>query len=156
MNKICHFFMMAMIFVSITSCENYRDDNGSLGGYWQLQEWRTRSTSGAIDSLVTTNTNDTLRLYYAFHRNIFQVYNADNYSNIAYLSKFQRTNDSIFLGDIADYDGNLLVDTNTPQPNYNLFKSYGIPQDGKFKYSQNNNDNLILSSKNDILILRRY
>lgn len=155
MSKIYSILMLVTTFAAILSCENYRDNNGSLGGNWQLLEWRTRSTSGTIDSLVTDNNNDTLRLYWSIHRDVFQIRNAIT-PGAVYLFSYERTQDSIFLKEASEYYGKSLVDTSDPTHNYALFEQYGVPLDGRFQYRQNGDDNLILSSKNDILVFRRY
>ena len=156
---------LAIILISLTgllmlSCENFRDNNGDLGGEWQLLEWRTRSMTGNIDSLVANNIREDnslenqKKLYYSIHRDVFQIRDATNFNNLRYFCSFEKTADSLILKDVVDSDGKVFISAS--EHDYTKLKNYGIPHDGCLQYSLPDDNSLVLSDQDNIILLRRY
>lgn len=153
-------FLTLTIGILMLSCEDFRDNNGDLGGEWQLQEWRTRSTSGEIDSLVANNvTGDSTlknqrRLYYSIHRDVFQIRDAATFNNMRYFCSYEKTADSLILKDVVDSNGDLFI--SSAENDYDRLKTFGVPQDGRFQYQIVDHNRLLLRYKDNILSFRRY
>lgn len=163
MKKIHYIIVLLLASICCMSCENFRDNNGELGGMWQLTQWRTRSSSGQIDSLVANNIREdsTLenkhKLYYAIHRDVFQVSDAAEFYNTRYYCTFSLTgNNEIVLGNLVDFSGSLLVDGTNAQRNYSKYAEFGIPYDGRYHIDVLTAEDLRLSFKDNILVFRKY
>lgn len=162
MRKIHYIIIVLLASIGFASCEFKHENNGDLGGMWQLTQWHTRSSSGQIDSLVASNLKDdsrvpnTRKLYFSFYRNVFQVRDASTYFGMNYYSTFTRNNNEITLGNLIDYEGHLYVDETQTDHNYKEFSDFGIPENGKFHIDLLNGDNLQLSYNGNILSFRKY
>lgn len=156
MRRIHLLLYIILASISLLSCENFRDNNGDLGGAWQLVEWKTRSTSGQIDSIVANNIyNDTTvpnknKLYYCIHRNDLQIRLGDavNTWTLSYFCTISVTDKVIQLGQIVDdYDSTYT---------YSKVRDLGIPSNGRFDIQFLDKEKLTLGSDNDILKFRKY
>jgi membrane carboxypeptidase/penicillin-binding protein PbpC len=73
-----------------TGCENKRDDSGSLGGMWQLTEWR------AADGTIAYQKPDTT-LYYKVRQNLLMLQELPGETDSYFLTRYHRTPDSLVI-----------------------------------------------------------
>lgn len=157
-----HILLLGISTLLMLSCENFRDDNGDLGGSWQLTQWYTRSSSGEIDSLVATNlAGDTTvanprKLYYCIHRDVLQLRDAADFYNIRYFCTFRSTPDSLILGEVVDTSGKRIEDIINAEEAQRFLMTFGVPADRHFHIDQLTDSRLQLSTPDDLLIFRRY
>lgn len=151
----------------ITSCQNFRDDNGDLGGMWQLTRWMTRSSSGRIDSLVATNdtaaTHYPMTIYYSIHRQSMQLQDGvagnELYSssrNNSYICTFRHTPDSLILVNVYNRKQEIMTDGNAPDRDYSKYRDFGVPADGRFHIDLLTDKAMQLSTADDQLTFRKY
>ena len=166
--KYIYILLFALVSIGLASCENFRDNNGELGGMWQLTQWRTRSQSGEIDSLVANNLrNDSTvpnvrKIYYGIHRDVFQLRDAKdvNRPRDFFFCTFETGNDYIQLGTVVTESGRDFYDFNNNTlgklQELEQLNSFGVPANGRFQIDILTSNTLQLSTDNDILIFRKY
>ena len=147
-------FLLFIVFAAFASCAKM-DDNGDLGGQWQLTEWRDKAT-GAIKA-----TNET-GIYYAFQLELMQMRRIDK--GYYYLARFYNRGDSLLLGDIYSW-GKELAETEGGVGNgttekkaepAELTDDFGVSPDGKFAIETLNSSTLVLSNEQVRLKFRKY
>ena len=121
------------------SCENMRDDNGDLGGTWQLLEWR--------DSQGQLLASKEDLIFYSIRKELLRVriHDGSDY----YHTYFQHTKDSLVLY----YPVSYMKDSVVP---LSELQRYGVPADGRFHIDLLNNKHLMLSSDEGKLSFRKY
>ena len=162
-------FFIAIISIGLMSCENFRDTNGELGGMWQLQQWRTLSLSGEIDSLVANNLrNDSTlqnkrKIYYGIHRDVFQLRDAKDVDHPRdfFFSTFEVKEGYIQLGTVVTESGKDYYDfstthTTAKDQELNELNSFGVPANGRFHIDRLDGNCLQLSTPCDVLLFRKY
>lgn len=161
--KNTHYYILVLLAcIGCFSCENFRDNNGDLGGMWQLTQWRTRSSSGQIDSLVANNDRDDVtlenkrKLFYCIHRDVFQVKDASTYFGTSYYCTFSHTGQELTLGNLIGFDGKCYVDGEDANRTYEQFADFGIPADGHFHIDNLTDEQLTMSFTDNILLFRKY
>lgn len=162
MKKILPFIFTILVVMLSTSCEDFRDHNGDLGGQWQLTQWRTRSSSGQIDSLVATNIVDDpavanhYNLYYSIHSDVLLIQEVStSFFNINYFFSITLTDKAIKLGNIVDKEGNV-PDEMKNSEDFAPLADFGVPADGCYTIDKLSKDYLQLSFKDNILCFRKY
>ncbi|MCI6823646.1 MAG: lipocalin-like domain-containing protein [Bacteroidales bacterium] len=147
-------FLLLFVFAAFASCAKM-DDNGDLGGQWQLTEWRDKAT-GEIKA-----TNET-GIYYAFQLDLMQFRRIDK--GYYYLARFYNRGDSLLLGDIYSW-GKELAETEEGVGNGTMEKKaapaeltedFGVSPDGKFAIETLNSSTLVLSNGQALLKFRKY
>jgi len=141
------FFSILLTFI-FSSCEDFHDDNGDLGGMWQMTQWYTRSTGGQIDSLVTTNEEG---LYFSFHQRLVQLskFKPENTNDRSLMfGHFKHTSDSLFIYDV--------VKSNSEPALPEELAWFGIEQGGGFHIDTFTADKMVLSNKVNMLVFRKY
>lgn len=133
--------LILLLLLTLFSCENKRDNNGDLGGNWQLLEWRDAQNQVVKDK--------TSRIFYAIHKNLFQFKDAAYYTNGYYLSYFKHTPDSLIFYHIVNYPTDTLA---TPE----ALAPYGVPESGRLHIDRLDADNMVLSEKDRVLVFRKY
>lgn len=134
------FLVSIAIIVSgilVFSCENKRDDNGDLGGMWQLTLW----TDANGDTIATKG-----EIFYYFQLDLMKV-SRERYNT--YLARFSHQGDSLFVGAAyaQPYDELVSRDRLTP---------FGVPADGRMHVDGLNNSHMQLSSALGTLRFRKY
>lgn len=137
------------------SCEDFHENNGPLGGMWQLTQWCTRShATGQIDSLVANNLyNDPTvpnkrKLYYCIHREDIQFQDATRDARYYFFASFRHTPDSLIIGTVVNKKDSLC--------HYSDLREFGVPASGRFHIDVLNSEKLVLSTPQDVLIFRKY
>lgn len=166
--KRLYTFLIVLLGLCITSCEDFRDNNGELGGMWQLTQWRTLSQSGQIDSLVANNLREDgsvpnlRKIYYGIHRDVFQLRDAKdvNHPRDFFFCTFEVDKDYIQLGTVVTESGKDFYDfMHIPAGKVQEEKelnSFGVPANGRFHIDHLTGNTLQLSTDKDILLFRKY
>lgn len=146
--------IVAITYIMATSCENYRDDNGDLGGMWQLTEWR--QTDSQTGQEITKATNED-GYYYSFHQKIMQFVHsskADFQYDYRYHSLFRHTPDSIIIYNVTNYMEESLAQATLLTPV--VLSEFGVPNDGRFHIDVLDGNKMVLSYKDNTLYFRKY
>lgn len=130
---------MAGLMILLASCSK-SDNNGDLGGMWQLREWRD-STGQVIPSHRT--------LYYSIHRNILQI--TPSIGGRAPFAHISHVADRLILMDA--YDNAKKDSVAIP---FDSMAVFGVPPTGVFHIDCLNADRLQLSSSVGTLTFRKY
>ncbi len=131
---------MAMT-ATFMACDIRHDDNGDLGGMWQLTLW----TDAQGDS-VATNEN---AIYYHFQLQLMKVERLDNHGTGEYHLRFTHQPDSLIIREVYARPDDSRVEISK-------LKNYGIPQDGRFHIDALTDDRMQLSSPEGTLRFRKY
>jgi len=126
----------------LTACENKRDDNGDLGGMWQMVEWR--------DAQDRTVANKDDMIFYSVQLKLIELrdYN-DGTLGDYYLAYFRHTTDSLIIYHPVNYAKDSLVSLQD-------LSRYGVPADGRFHIDALTDDKMILSSTQGTMNFRKY
>ncbi|MCF0197652.1 MAG: lipocalin-like domain-containing protein [Bacteroidaceae bacterium] len=133
--------LLASALLLLASCSTRTDENGDLGGMWQLVARR------AADGTVMTNAPV---VYYRIQFSLMQLTPLHN--GVAPFSHFLHTPDSLILLDAFD---NTQKDS-VRIPFADLTDYYGVPANGRFRIDLLDADVLHLSSAAGTLRFRKY
>lgn len=150
MQRLAYIIILTLCATILCSCDNYRDDNGDLGGMWQLTMWQTRSTTNQIDSVVATNETG---IYYSINRRIIEFKymkeNINEYGDRVFGS-FRHTPDSLILFNFT------YTAPKDSVPSDKVLRKYGIPEDGAFRINTLSSKRMVLSNTDNVLTFRKY
>lgn len=121
------------------SCDKV-DDNGDLGGLWQLTEWKSLP-DGEIKATKKQG------IYYAVQLDLLKLNASGN--GTFYLTRFKHTRDSLIIGTIYKRPDENIVP-------YTELARFGVPDDGGFAIERLTSHTLILRSKEARLTFRKY
>ena len=144
-----HFFLYCIIslisLVIYTSCENKRD-NSTLGGMWQLVEWR------ATDGSIAYNKPDTT-IYYKVRNNLLVLQELPGEEGRYYLTYCRQTSDSLIIN-----PDKIVIDAELDKTCYHIdsLRRYGIPNNGRLHIDVLNSDAMVLSGEEGTLRFRKY
>lgn len=136
MKRTISFFLLLALL--LTACENKRDNNGDLGGMWQMTLWRNPQG----DTLATKHT----AIYYYFQLNVMKVQRKDH---PYFLMRFIHTEDSLLVGTTFAQPFDSIVGRDQ-------LLLYGVPTDGRFHIDALSNNLMQLSGKSGTLQFRKY
>lgn len=139
-----HKIVFLMLFLCcICSCENRRDINGDLDGMWQLVEWR--------DSQGNIIEDKNCRIFYSIQLKLIQFRDFDDpgVASSHVHAYFRHTPDSLVIFYPVNYG------SKEPIPLESL-KKYAVPSDGGFRIDALNKSHMLLSSKENKLVFRKY
>jgi hypothetical protein len=150
MNTIKHFSLYSIIatflLVLTASCENKRDDSGTLGGMWQLIEWRAADGSVAYDKPDTT-------LYYKVRNNLLMLQELPGESESYFMTYYRQTADSIIINTEKIFNN---AERDTVCHNVSDLRKYGVPANGRLHIDALTSDKMVLSSEEGTLRFRKY
>ena len=139
--------IVSILFLAIhTSCENKRDDSGTLGGMWQLVEWR------AVDGSIAYNKPDTT-LYYKVRSNLLMLQELPGESETYFLTYYQQTEGCLVIN--PDKIVNNAERDTVLHPIQDL-KKYGVPSTGRLQILELTSDKMVLSGEEGTLRFRKY
>lgn len=139
--------IISILFLVIhTSCENKRDDSGTLGGMWQLVEWR------AADGSIAYNKPDTT-LYYKVRSNLLMLQELPGESETYFLTYYQQTESCLVIN--PDKIVNNAERDTVLHPIQDL-KKYGVPSTGRLQILELTSDKMVLSGEEGTLRFRKY
>ena len=151
MKTIKHFSLYSLVslllLVLSASCESKRDDSGTLGGMWQLIEWRNTDGSVAYNKPDTT-------LYYKIRNNLLMLQELPGESESYFLTYYRQTADSIIIN--KPYKIVRDSERDTVLHSIEALSKYGIPADGRLHIDVLNSDKMVLSGEEGILRFRKY
>lgn len=140
--------ILALFLLALFSnCENKRDDSGTLGGMWQLVEWRNTDGSIVYDKPHTT-------IYYKIRSNLLMLQELPGESENYFLTYYHNTVDSIIINKPYKIVNNAELDT-VLHP-IEVLRKYGIPNNGRLHIDVLNSDKMVLSGEEGILRFRKY
>lgn len=144
MKKI-FFYLLTFLCLSgmLTGCENKRDDNGDLGGMWQMTRWTDK------EGTVVYTMQPDATIYYKVYNSLFMFQELPSGISHYFLSYFQTYGDSIRFEHLVNYPTDTLA-------GFHELARYGIPLDGKVRIKKLNSKNMILDSKAGTLYFRKY
>lgn len=150
MKTVKYFFLYGIITLLLlvfhTGCESKRDDSGTLGGMWQLVEWR------AVDGSVAYNKPDTT-LYYKVRNNLLMLQELPGESESYFLTYYQQAEGSIIIN--KDKIVNNAERDTVLHPIGDL-KKYGIPNTGRLHIDVLTSEKMVLSGEEGTLRFRKY
>ena len=150
MKTLKHFSLYSIVslllLVLSASCENKRDDSGTLGGMWQLVEWR------AVDGSVAYNKPDTT-LYYKVRNNLLMLQELPGESESYFLTYYLQAEGCIIIN--KDKIVNNAERDTVLHPIGDL-KKYGVPLNGRLHIDALTSDKMVLSGEEGTLRFRKY
>ena len=130
-----------------SSCENKRDDSGTLGGMWQLVEWRNSDGSLAYDKLGT-------KIYYKIRNNILMLQELPGETETYFLTYYHLDDDYLVINQPYTIVRDAELDT-IPHTIEALHK-YGIPSNGRLHIDVLESDKMVLTGEEGTLSFRKY
>ena len=130
-----------------SSCENKRDDSGTLGGMWQLVEWRNSDGSLAYDKPGT-------KIYYKIRNNILMLQELPGETETYFLTYYHLNDDYLVIKQPYTIVRDAELDT-IPHTIEALHK-YGIPSNGRLHIDVLESDKMVLTGDEGTLRFRKY
>lgn len=130
-----------------SSCENKRDDSGTLGGMWQLVEWRNSDGSLAYDKPGT-------KIYYKIRNNILMLQELPGETETYFLTYYHLDDDYLVIKQPYTIVRDAELDT-IPHTIEALHK-YGIPSNGRLHIDVLESDKMVLTGEEGTLRFRKY
>ena len=148
-----HFFLyciVSILFLAISSsCENKRDDSGTLGGMWQLLEWRALDGSPVYSKPDNSNAS----IYYKVRNNLLMLQFLPGEAEDFYLTYYQQAEGCIIIQADKIFKDSELDSVAHP---IEELKKYGIPNNGRLKIEELTSDKMVLSGAEGTLRFRKY
>lgn len=130
-----------------SSCENKRDDSGTLGGMWQLVEWRNSDGSLAYNKSGT-------KIYYKIRNNILMLQELPGETETYFLTYYHLDDDYLVINQPYTIVRDAELDT-IPHTIEALHK-YGIPSNGRLHIDVLESDKMVLTGEEGTLRFRKY
>lgn len=140
--KILYIILCALAFAGlagVSSCEKM-DDNGDLGGNWQLVSWERLSDG----SLVATNADS---IFYTIQGKLMKTQRMSQPD--FFLATFRTTTDSLVMLNIYASPYDSLVAPSA-------LSAYGVSPSGRFHFDHLSSSRLVLSTETSRLTFRKY
>ncbi len=128
-----------LCLVMMWSCDK-ADDNGALGGMWQLTEWKT-----VPDGNVVATKEDAI--FYSVQLDLIK-FSRNNDISTYHLARFSHKGDSLFVGKAYARP----LDKEVP---HTELAKYGVPASGGFAIELSSK-HMVLRSKEAVLKFRKY
>lgn len=130
-----------------SSCENKRDDSGTLGGMWQLVEWRNSDGSLAYDKPGT-------KIYYKIRNNILMLQELPGETETYFLTYYHLDDDYLVINQPYTIVRDAELDTITHT--IEALHKYGIPSNGRLHIDVLESDKMVLTGEEGTLRFRKY
>lgn len=146
-----HFFLYSIISLFLlalyTSCENKRDDSGTLGGMWQLVEWRNADGSLAYDK-------PDAHIYYKIRNNILMLQELPGEGETYFLTYYHQEEDNL----VINQPYTIVRDSELDTIPYTIdaLRKYGIPSSGRLHIDVLTSDKMVLTGEEGTLRFRKY
>lgn len=151
MKILKHFYTYCIVVILLlvlhTSCENKRDDSGSLGGMWQLVEWRNEDGSLAYDKPGT-------HIYYKVRNNLIQMQELPGEAEKYFITYYHLEGEELVISQPYTIVRDSELDT--IQYTIDALHKYGIPGSGRLHIDELKSDKMVLSGEEGILRFRKY
>lgn len=131
--------LLTTVAAGFSSCDKM-DDNGDLGGNWQLTSWE-RLSDGAI---LATNADS---IFYTFQGELMKTQRMSSLD--FFLATFRTTADSLVMLRIyaSPYDSVVAP---------SALAEYGVSPSGRFHFDHLSSSQMVLSTETDRLTFRKY
>lgn len=139
MKMLLKTMILSCYAVTLLSCDKV-DDNGDLGGMWQLTEWKA-----VPDGTVVATKEDAI--FYSVQLNLMK-FSRDNDLSNCHLARFSHKGDSLFVGKV--YARPLDKEVQVAD-----LAKYGVPASGRFAIELNSK-HMVLRSDEAVLKFRKY
>lgn len=133
-------FVLIIPFL-LFSCDK-QDDNGRLGGLWQMKEWKSLPSGQ-----VVAGKED--RIFYSVQLDLMKFQKIGDTEASYFLSRFSHRGDSLIIGTVYSRPNDSIVSVSMLAP-------YGVPKDGRFHIDHLSDHSLVLSSDSARLTFRKY
>lgn len=135
--------LTASLVVLSMSCSKM-EDNGDLGGHWQLTEWRDNTGSAVV-------LDNSSQLFYTIQLELiqFRFKAKERYGCLAY---FEHKGDSLIITKAFQQKAN----TDSLLQDMTSLKKYGVSADGRFKIDNLNSGNMTLRNELGTLNFIKY
>lgn len=132
--------ILCLALVATLAACSKMDDNGDLGGTWQLTSWMTKADS----AIVATNAD---AIYYYFQGELMKTQKLGE--EVYYLAQFHYTADSLYVDKIymAPFDSIVPPDS---------LSRYGFTSSGAFHFDVLTGKSMVLSNEDNVLTFRKY
>ena len=139
----CMALLAVFVCCGLCSCENKRDQNGDLGGMWQLLEWRNAQNQVVQDKYS--------RIFYSIQLKLIRLRNHKLDGGDYYQCYFRHTPDSLIIYRPTLYSAkDSLVSMSD-------IARFGVPSDGAFRIQVLNSSRMVLTSGDTLtLVFRKY
>lgn len=132
-----------LILLSLFLCTcDKEDDNGRLGGMWQMKEWRSVPSGELIAGKEE-------RIFYSVQLDLMKFQRIGDTNPPYFLSRFTHRGDSLIIGTVYSRPKDSIVSISMLAP-------YGVPADGRFHIDHLSSHTLILSADSVRLTFRKY
>lgn len=132
-------FALFLLLLAVSSCSK-QDDNGDLGGNWQLLTWENK----VDNTLVATNADG---YYYTIHRQTLKLSKVGQGNFL--LADFRHEGDALVI--VKLYRAPL----DSPET-FAALAEYGGDESGRFLIRALSSDRLVLESSTSVLTFRKY
>lgn len=153
MKTVKYFFLYSIVTLLLlvlhTSCENKRDDSGTLGGMWQLLEWR--ATDNSIVYSKPDDSNATI--YYKVRNNLLMLQELPGESESYFLTYYQQAEGGIIINKDKIFNN---AERDTVLHPIGDLKKYGIPNTGRLHIDVLTSEKMVLSGEEGTLRFRKY
>ena len=131
-----------------TSCENKRDDSGTLGGMWQLVEWRNADGSLAYDK-------PDKHIYYKIRNNLLMLQELPGAEAATYFMTYYHLEDNNL---VINQPYTIVKDAELDTIPYTIdaLHKYGIPSNGRLHIDELSSDKMVLTGDDGTLRFRKY
>ena len=137
--NLLYILLLVLALAGVASCEKM-DDNGDLGGNWQLTSWQRLSDG----SVVATNADS---IFYTFQGKLMKTQRMSQ--SDFFLATFRTTADSLVMLNIYASPYDSLVAPSA-------LSAYGVSPSGRFHFDHLSSSRLVLSTETDRLTFRKY
>lgn len=137
--NLLYILLLVLALAGVASCEKM-DDNGDLGGNWQLTSWQRLSDG----SVVATNADS---IFYTFQGKLMKTQRMSQ--SDFFLATFRTTADSLVMLNIYASPYDSLVAPSA-------LSAYGVSPSGRFHFDRLSSSRLVLSTETDRLTFRKY
>lgn len=130
-----------------TSCENKRDDSGTLGGMWQLVEWRNADGSLAYDK-------PDKHIYYKIRSNLLMLQELPGETDTYFMTYYHLEGENL----VINQPFTIVRDSELDTIPYSIdaLRKYGISGNGRLHIDVLNSDKMVLTGESGTLRFRKY
>ena len=139
MIKYIYIIVCVCCVMVCVSCDKV-DDNGDLGGLWQMTEWKTVPGGNVVATKEDA-------IFYAVQLDLMK-FSINNDVSTYHLARFSHRGDSLFIGKVYARP----FDTEVP---ISELSKYGVPASGGFAIELGSK-NMVLRSEEAVLRFRKY
>lgn len=142
------YYIVAILSLFLqTSCENKRDDSGTLGGMWQLVEWRNADGSIAYDKPGK-------HIYYKIRSNLLMLQELPGEVDTYFMTYYHMEDENLVINQPYTIVKDAELDT-IPYT-IDALRKYGIPGNGRLHIDVLKSDKMVLSGEEGTLRFRKY